>query len=268
MSIPPIKPPVYNLKSLLELLSNSGSILVEIPEKFTTKQKIRFRCNCGIEHIKTYAGIKKYGALCIECTKNQKVDKGKTTNSLKTKGVKRIINNSNKDHYAKRRKFTKETLNELLAESGASFQNIDDIPKNIGTKIVIKFVCKCGKNHEKQVRDFERTGAMCKDCSYTNKSQLVSIARTKVLEPINNTNTESRCKNCRNVYNNAYFIHNQSDDIDTNWCQICRNKKKIHNNILRNKRLISTCNDATKQKCTSCLMWINYILMTTILHVQ
>jgi hypothetical protein len=251
------KASVYDLKSLINLLSKTDCILMKIPEKFTTKQNIKYRCGCGVEHTKTYAAIKKSGGLCIECMKDQTNKKREMTHSLKkSQGIKRVIHNPpNKEYYAKRRKFTKHTLNNILSEYEATFQNNDCIPDKIGTKMIVEFVCKCGNNHKKQVRDFERTGAMCKKCTSKNKSQLISDARTKVLDPINNTNTHSRCKNCRNVYSNAYFIHTQSNDIETEWCQICRDKKKVHNNTLRNKRLISTCNDTTKKKCTSCLMW-------------
>jgi len=248
---PPVKQPVYDSKSLVELLSESSATLVENPQSFKTKQKIKFICKCGTQHEKQYDSIKKNGALCGACSNKRKNERI----SQASKGVKRKINNPNPNQGVKRRKYTKTTLRALLNEYGASFVDETEISDKISTKTKVKFICKCGSTHEKQVRDFARCGALCKICTKKQKQKLISEKKTKILDPILNEETHKRCINCKNVYINIYFVHKQSEEVDTIWCNICRNKKKVHNDKLQQKRLISICDDPDKQKCTSCLMW-------------
>lgn len=114
----------YDSKSLIELLSKDEAILLETPENFITKAKIKYKCKCGNESQKLYQSVKQNGALCSKCNnerRNERIRRAQT-------GVKRPIVNPNPNQGVKRRKFTKNNLQELLSESGATIADIDSVP--------------------------------------------------------------------------------------------------------------------------------------------
>lgn len=242
----------HDLLSITNLLESQGSKLLADPGKYTTKTHIQYTCILcnGIGYAQLQV-ILKSGPRCADCSKNVRIDKMAKTNT----GAKRTIVNKNPNQGVKKRKYNVTSLTNLIAQYGATLLNSDEMDDKIGTKTKVSFVCNCGIEHTKQVRDISRGGAYCHECTKIQKSDKISEKKTKIPETVSDPDCEHLCSNCKKVYPLSEFQHDQSDDIATVWCKTCRDKKKVHNNTLRERRKISTLDDPTKQKCTSCLVW-------------
>lgn len=167
----------YTLESITEWLKNEGSYLVSDPLKYTTKTHITYKCigpNCDKHGQKQWCSVLKSGPICISCSTDTKVSKIIDTN-IKKKAcrVKRKIT-VNPDAGQKRAKYTLESLTALLQKQNATLLNSDKLRAKINTKQYVDFVCQCGSESSKQVRDFERCGALCKICTAKQKSTKIS----------------------------------------------------------------------------------------------
>jgi hypothetical protein len=68
-------------KELLENICSRDKCIIDFDkiEKYNRDTKIKFICNCGIEHSKTFRQIYEIGAFCKICTENKKKEKNKKT---------------------------------------------------------------------------------------------------------------------------------------------------------------------------------------------
>ena len=259
--------PKHTEQSISDLLQKGGSSLVQIKNKskvgnITKHSIIVFKCvgykkQCNNNGERTYTGFNElYCKTCKKASTSEKKSKA-------SKGKKRKTVNLNQGAADKRRKYTVEDIRNMLYDQGAEYIEDQTIEDHISTKTYITFRCaseNCLNVHKRQVRDFEtdneRSGPYCSECANNNKSQKISIARTKILEPITDPINQKHCPCCKEIRDaKSDFYHNQNDNIMVKYCKYCRQKFRIKNMKDLQKRKASTCDDPSKQKCLACYRW-------------
>lgn len=149
---------------------------------------------------------------------------------------------------------TRETLTEKLASLGA-VPIWTDNRQNFGNKVKIAFRCPCGAEAEKAIRDIDRCGAFCKACQKSNKSALVSQARSMPPQIVTNPETEQICSECHWVKPKDEFVHAQNHNLSSVRCATCRTKTQKKDARARDrgkKRQVPEDKSDTHQKCTKC----------------
>ncbi len=260
--------PKYTLESFTKLLESDNATLVSTDAQsnnhVTTKTIITFICgspNCGKEHTKKVDGIERTGGYCAECSKLRSNKK----KSIAGTGVKRESIRVNKAGHMKRRKYTIDDIRKMLLDQGSELVEDQALDVRISTNQKLFIICansECNATYLRGVHDFDinsndkRAGPFCLECAYENRSSKISIARTKVLQPITDPTTQSRCPNCRDVrLTFEDFWHTQNKNIRVVHCQYCRVNFREKNERDLEKRKNSVCDDPTKQKCESCYRW-------------
>lgn len=150
---------------------------------------------------------------------------------------------------------TRESLTEDLTAYGAVPVFEGDARESFGNKTRIKFTCGCGELSEKAIRDFERSGAYCKDCGKANKSALISQARSMPPQVITDPETEQICSQCKWLKPKSEFTHAQNSLIPSVRCLSCRTtsqKKDARGRERGKKREVPEEISETHQKCTKC----------------
>ena len=261
--------PKHTEQSISDLLKEGGSSLVQIKNKskvgnITKHSIIVFKCvgykkQCNNNGERTYTEFKEL--YCKDCKKTSSSEK----KSKASKGKKRKTVNLNQGAADKRRKYIVEDIRKLLSDQGAEFIENQIIDEHVSTDTIVMFKCAnqdCLNTHKKPVRDFEpnnkRSGPFCIDCTDDNRSQKISLARTKVLEPITDPINQKYCPGCREIRNSiSDFCHSQNNNIIVTYCKYCRKKARIKDLRDLQRRKNSTCDDPSKQKCLGCYRWRN-----------
>jgi len=131
------------------------------------------------------------------------------------------------------KKYTKEFLDSLLVRDGATI--IGEYEK-INALSLIRFICKCGREHEKKTITLEKHNAFCSDCTLENYKKLQStrkIVETKKIWDDIKTNNKLVCRICNNEYDLEKFP--KRGDKWEKECNECNKERKQKKYIIEKK---------------------------------
>jgi hypothetical protein len=163
----------YDMSLLQEVCERDKCIIdFDKIEKYNRGIKVEFRCNCGIEYIKTFRQIYDVsGGYCKICTKKKAKDKFKQT-CIDRYGVENTLINLDNIRY------TRELLENICSRDKCII-DFDKIEK-YNREIRVDIICDCGGEYSKTFRQLYEFGAFCKICTKNKgneKSKQTSIER-------------------------------------------------------------------------------------------
>lgn len=98
---------IYEINFLKKIINDDNAILTEQYNELTSKTKVKYKCKCSNEYIKSFNAIYKNGAYCKVCMNIVRLEKTKKTNLEKygvenpfqSKEIKKKIKATNKEKY-------------------------------------------------------------------------------------------------------------------------------------------------------------------------
>lgn len=137
---------VYDRALLEEVLARDGATLVGEYEKLYADISIQLKCKCGAEGKRIFKYCIKYGSVCENCAKRNRI---------------------NKQGFIK---YDTNLLHKILERDSAKLLDSNTLP-NLNRDLNIKFICSCGKNGEREFRKMYELGCYCAKCAVNNRIQ-------------------------------------------------------------------------------------------------
>jgi hypothetical protein len=194
----------YTKELLHEVITKDKAKLKSNCDEYTRNTIIEFVCKCGEGHKKVFRSlVRDGGAKCKKCTFKGMHDKQLATmknngdvHPLQRPEVKEKARQNNKGL-----KYTIELLESVMKKDEATLKGEYDVYTR---DVVIKFTCKCGKDHEKMFRYLvEKGGARCKQCSIENgkvKAKTTFVKNYGVSNPMQNKDCVYKIKITTNTF--------------------------------------------------------------------